>query len=179
MFDVVRPHLARHTVFRPTPLDVCSIRCSTNVPPSPHPPLILTLTSPLPHPQASVLAEVADNVARSPFRRLIAVPRPVPELCTKHVLVMEYLPGRKLVDGIRESFRDLLEARGGAAGVGVGGTGAGAGREEEWVEHPGKGGLTLVKDGLKARTRDISARARCQGSAPRRHTRQAGKRMHR
>lgn len=42
-----------------------------------------------------MLSEVADNVARSPFRRAVAVPRPVPELCTKHVLVMEYLQGAR------------------------------------------------------------------------------------
>ena len=45
--------------------------------------------------EAEALAEVAANVAASPFRHRISVPRPVKELCRKHVLVMEYLPGAR------------------------------------------------------------------------------------
>ena len=58
--------------------------------------------------EAEALAEVADNVAASPFRSRIAVPRPVKELCRKRLLVMEYLPGIKLVDGVRAQFRDAI-----------------------------------------------------------------------
>lgn len=75
--------------------------------------------------EAQALSDVSDNVARSPFRGRIAVPRPIMELCRKHVLVMEYLPGVKLVDGIRAQFASLVEQRG-AAGAEAGSSHGGA-----------------------------------------------------
>lgn len=43
---------------------------------------------------------------------LVQVPQSLPRYCSKHVLVMEYLEGVKLVDGIREQFRKLAERTG-------------------------------------------------------------------
>mmetsp|Transcript_9192 Transcript_9192/g.27672 ORF Transcript_9192/g.27672 Transcript_9192/m.27672 type:complete len:530 (-) Transcript_9192:75-1664(-) len=37
----------------------------------------------------------------------VAIPEPVLPLCTKTVLVMDYLPGIRLVDGIKEQYRKL------------------------------------------------------------------------
>lgn len=35
----------------------------------------------------------------------VAIPAPIMELCTKEILVMEYLPGVRLIDGVRDQFR--------------------------------------------------------------------------
>ncbi|KAJ8901214.1 hypothetical protein NDN08_007063 [Rhodosorus marinus] len=37
----------------------------------------------------------------------VVVPEPIMDLCTKHVLVMEYLEGKRLVDSIREQYSKL------------------------------------------------------------------------
>jgi aarF domain-containing kinase len=42
----------------------------------------------------------------------VVVPQPFRELCSKHMLVMEYLDGVKLVDGIRAQFRKLAPLMG-------------------------------------------------------------------
>ena len=55
----------------------------------------------------------------SSWRRKIAVPEPYLDLCSREVLVMELLPGVKLVDGFRARLRDIARARdhrGGARG---------------------------------------------------------------
>lgn len=62
--------------------------------------------------EARNLAEVLANLAESQFARDVAVPRPFPELCSKDVLVMSYLPGERMVDGVRERYRKIAEARG-------------------------------------------------------------------
>lgn len=46
------------------------------------------------------------------WRHKVDVPKPFPELCTKEVLVMSKLPGKKLVDGVRERFAAIAAARG-------------------------------------------------------------------
>lgn len=62
--------------------------------------------------EAHNLEEVRQNLHRAGYEKLVAVPRPVLDLCTKNVLVMSYLPGVKLVDGIRDSYRRLAAAAG-------------------------------------------------------------------
>ena len=62
--------------------------------------------------EADALQQVADAVERSPFSRAVTVPRPLRELCRKDVLVMEYLPGIKLVDALRERATALAASRG-------------------------------------------------------------------
>ena len=46
------------------------------------------------------------------WRHKVDVPKPFHELCTKEVLVMSKLPGKKLVDGVRERFAAFAAARG-------------------------------------------------------------------
>lgn len=62
--------------------------------------------------EADMLEQVAVNVSNSPYRRACVVPRPIRELCTKHMLVMEYLDGKKLVDALREQAAALASAQG-------------------------------------------------------------------
>lgn len=40
---------------------------------------------------------------------LVQVPLPVPDYCSKHILVMEYLSGVRLVDGLRNQYRRVAE----------------------------------------------------------------------
>jgi aarF domain-containing kinase len=42
----------------------------------------------------------------------VSVPRPHLDLCSKHILVMEYLQGIKLVDGIRAQYRAIAAQTG-------------------------------------------------------------------
>lgn len=60
--------------------------------------------------EAAQLAQARANLAA--FARDVAVPRPLPHLCTPAVLVMEYLPGPKLRDGIRAHGERYAAARG-------------------------------------------------------------------
>jgi aarF domain-containing kinase len=62
--------------------------------------------------EAANLQEVADNMAKSPFGSVVAVPRPLPELCGRAVVTMEFLPGPKLVDALRDMCRGMAEAEG-------------------------------------------------------------------
>ena len=52
--------------------------------------------------EAENLRDVSANLRRHGFEpRDVAVPRPIPHLCTERMLVMELLAGPKLVDGMR------------------------------------------------------------------------------
>ncbi len=62
--------------------------------------------------EAENLKEVSEHVARSPYSRSVVVPKPISGLCTKRVLVMEFLPGKKLVEGIKDSFAALAASQG-------------------------------------------------------------------
>lgn len=62
--------------------------------------------------EARNLDEVAQNLSRAGFDSVVAVPRPVLDLCTKNVLVMSYIPGVKLIDGIRDAYRRLAASLG-------------------------------------------------------------------
>ena len=46
------------------------------------------------HTEAATLATVRANLVRSPYRRQVYVPEPLPELCTNNVLVMEMIQGK-------------------------------------------------------------------------------------
>lgn len=52
--------------------------------------------------EAQSLKEVRNNMLNSPFRQRVCVPEPIEELCCEHVLVMEMLHGKKLIDSIRD-----------------------------------------------------------------------------
>ncbi len=62
--------------------------------------------------EADALTAAADNAARAPFASRVAVPRPLRELCTRDVLLMEFLDGEKLVDALRRQYSALAAARG-------------------------------------------------------------------
>lgn len=55
---------------------------------------------------------IRENIAESPYADKVVIPEPMLELCTKEVLVMEYLKGRKLLDGIHDHFAGIAEDRG-------------------------------------------------------------------
>ncbi|TMW65723.1 hypothetical protein Poli38472_008365 [Pythium oligandrum] len=62
--------------------------------------------------EAKNLSTVRSNIAKSPYARKIAIPAPLTELCTKEVLVMEFLKGRKLLDGIQDHFEAIAADKG-------------------------------------------------------------------
>lgn len=58
------------------------------------------------------LALIRDNLAHSPYAKQVAIPEPRLDLCTKEVLVMEFLRGRKLLDGIQDHFEAIAADKG-------------------------------------------------------------------
>jgi len=60
--------------------------------------------------EAEHLRVVRDNMR--PFKRLVKVPDVHESVCTREVLVMEYLPGRKLVEAIREQGEAYAQRQG-------------------------------------------------------------------
>ena len=62
--------------------------------------------------EARHLEEIADNLEASPYAPVVVVPRPIPHLCTRSVLVMDYLEGEKLHVGLTRYFEAVAEARG-------------------------------------------------------------------
>ena len=61
--------------------------------------------------EAANLQEVRNNI-RDLFKDRIEMPRPHMELCSKHILVMEYLDGVNLVTGIKDQFAKLAALQG-------------------------------------------------------------------
>ncbi|KAL7533227.1 hypothetical protein ACHAWF_004398 [Thalassiosira exigua] len=71
--------------------------------------------------EANDLRHVRANVLHSPYADKVIVPEPMVELCSKHVLVMEYLSGKKLAEDIElklarivgdiDSARKVLKAK--------------------------------------------------------------------
>ena len=59
--------------------------------------------------EAASLAEVRQNLARSPYNSQVCIPEPLEDLCCKQVLVMENLNGEKLINAIED---DLAKAFG-------------------------------------------------------------------
>ncbi len=62
--------------------------------------------------EAKNLRDVGENMSKAGFDNLVVVPKPHHELCSKHVLTMEFLEGPKLVDGIRKQLRDYARYKG-------------------------------------------------------------------
>lgn len=62
--------------------------------------------------EAKNLDTVRRNIAKSPYAEKVAIPKPKMELCTKEVLVMEFLKGRKLLDGIHDHFEAIAAGKG-------------------------------------------------------------------
>jgi aarF domain-containing kinase len=51
---------------------------------------------------------VRTNICKSPYANKVRIPQPVREICSKNLLVMEYLPGKKLAVAIEERLADIL-----------------------------------------------------------------------
>ena len=64
--------------------------------------------------EAASLRIVGENMSRSPYAGRVKVPEPAEALCSRNVLVMEMLEGRKLADAIVERLAAVL---GGDAGL--------------------------------------------------------------
>jgi len=63
--------------------------------------------------EAQNLRDISDNMKRHGLMpREVVVPQPMPELTTRRMLVMEYLPGPKLVDGLNEYFAEWATKHG-------------------------------------------------------------------
>ena len=62
--------------------------------------------------EARNLEEVSEVLRTSPWRKKVVVPEPIPELCSKTVLTMEFIPGENLVDGIRSQFKRFAASSG-------------------------------------------------------------------
>lgn len=60
--------------------------------------------------EAENLRLVHDNIHRAGWDRFVEVPEPL--FSSKEVLVMSYLPGPKMVDGVREQFRKMAAKHG-------------------------------------------------------------------
>jgi aarF domain-containing kinase len=58
--------------------------------------------------EARNLEEVFENMMLSPYREKVAIPRPIHELCSKNLLVMEYLHGKKLSSSIEERLERAI-----------------------------------------------------------------------
>jgi predicted unusual protein kinase regulating ubiquinone biosynthesis (AarF/ABC1/UbiB family) len=54
--------------------------------------------------EADSLALVRENMANSPFQRQIRIPEPLSNLCTKDLLIMEMLEGKKLSDALEDEL---------------------------------------------------------------------------
>lgn len=63
--------------------------------------------------EANNLLEVSRNMLRHGFKpKEVLVPQPISELTKKKMLVMELLPGLKLIDGMRAYYATWAEANG-------------------------------------------------------------------
>ena len=60
--------------------------------------------------EAASLQEVRTNMARTEYAKKICIPQPVPPLCSKHMLVMQMLDGKRLSEAIEDK---LVAALGG------------------------------------------------------------------
>lgn len=58
--------------------------------------------------EARSLEIVRTNIEKSPYANKVRIPQPVRELCSKNLLVMEYLPGKKLAVAIEERLANIL-----------------------------------------------------------------------
>ena len=61
------------------------------------------------HNEAKSLSLVRNNLLESPYySRRVRIPQPYFSLCCKHLLVMEFLDGKKLTDAIKDKLSNLL-----------------------------------------------------------------------
>jgi hypothetical protein len=60
------------------------------------------------HNEANSLSTVRENLIRSPYRKRVRVPQPYNNLCCKHLLVMEFLHGKKLTDDIEDKLAAII-----------------------------------------------------------------------
>lgn len=60
--------------------------------------------------ETASLEAVRDNMANSPFKRRIRIPEPLSALCTKEVLVMEMLDGKKLSEALEDELAVALDS---------------------------------------------------------------------
>ncbi|KAL3687289.1 hypothetical protein R1sor_013598 [Riccia sorocarpa] len=60
--------------------------------------------------EADQLEQVHQNMKK--YRKEVVVPRPYKKYCTKEVLVMDFIPGPKLIEGIREMGRRWAAQKG-------------------------------------------------------------------
>jgi aarF domain-containing kinase len=58
--------------------------------------------------EAVSLRDVRTNIVCSPYKRRVCIPQPLEKLCTTHVLVMEMLSGKKLVENIESKLGAAL-----------------------------------------------------------------------
>ena len=61
--------------------------------------------------EARNLTTIRDHVLPK-WGGAVCIPKPHPELCSQHLLTMEYLEGVKLVDGIRQQYQRVAAATG-------------------------------------------------------------------
>lgn len=59
--------------------------------------------------EAHNLVCVRNNIARSPYANKVVIPEPKLDLCSKRLLVMEYLSGKKLASHIEEKLASILD----------------------------------------------------------------------
>ncbi len=63
--------------------------------------------------EAKNLKDIGDNMSKHGFQpKECLVPKPYPELSTKRMLVMELLPGPKLIDGMRAYYAEYARKQG-------------------------------------------------------------------
>ena len=58
--------------------------------------------------EADCLNRVRTNMIKSPFSKSVKVPKPLPKLCSKELLVMELLEGPKLSDSLENELKEIL-----------------------------------------------------------------------
>lgn len=59
--------------------------------------------------EANNLARVRKNMAKSPYATKVVIPEPKLDLCSKRLLVMEFLSGKKLASHIEENLASILD----------------------------------------------------------------------
>lgn len=61
--------------------------------------------------EARNLMEIRSVIAPK-YGKFVEIPKAHTELCSKHILVMDFLRGKKLVDGVRDHYRNLAKIMG-------------------------------------------------------------------
>eukprot|EP01083_Nonionella_stella_P163719 539721_1 len=63
--------------------------------------------------EAKNLEEIGNNLNTNVlWKDKVVVPRPYTELCTQHVLTMQYLKGKKLITALKENFTGIAKEKG-------------------------------------------------------------------